>query len=140
MTRPSRLGLLLVTVAAASCSLIPAADRTDPYAIHVANGTAIPVEIVVNGVAAGRVGSGTDQVVDGDGAGPRPWTIVALTAGTGRELLRFTVADGGVDIEGRDQHGSGGRADLSCGRLDVYVGLPMLGPAPGPGVPGDCLP
>ncbi len=34
----------------------------------------------------------------------------------------------------------GARVDLSCGRIDIWSGTPMMGPAPGPGVPGDCDP
>jgi hypothetical protein len=34
--------------------------------------------------------------------------------------------------------GDGNRVDLSCGRIDVWAGPPLLGPAPGPGTPGDC--
>jgi hypothetical protein len=46
------------------------------------------------------------------------------------------VMDNGVT----SMSGAGARADLSCGRLDVWVGAPMLGPAPDGGVPGDCEP
>lgn len=32
------------------------------------------------------------------------------------------------------------RVDLSCGRLDMWSGPPLLGPFPGPGTPSDCNP
>jgi len=45
----------------------------------------------------------------------------------------------GPNGEGREK-GDGVRVDLSCGRLDVWSGPPMIGPAPGTGSPGDCAP
>jgi hypothetical protein len=35
---------------------------------------------------------------------------------------------------------AGARVDLSCGRIDIWSLGQMLGPAPGPGTPGDCAP
>ncbi len=40
----------------------------------------------------------------------------------------------------RPASGVGFREDLCCGRLDVWLGVPHAGPAPGPGTAGDCDP
>ena len=45
-----------------------------------------------------------------------------------------------ADPKSKKKKGSGARVDLSCGRLDVWVGPPMHGPFPAPGRPGDCDP
>jgi hypothetical protein len=70
---------------------------------------------------------------------PLPWSVEARSP-SGRLLISMTVRPGDVDGEGTEQRGTGGRVDLSCGRLDIWSGPPMLGPAPGDGMPGDCLP
>jgi hypothetical protein len=74
----------------------------------------------------------------------KPWTDLR-TAVMGRKLIDGVVEPASVTpTTGPNGESSsvsaGGRIDLSCGRLDVNVGAPMLGPPPGPGVPGDCLP
>ena len=50
------------------------------------------------------------------------------------------VHDGDVysSSDGRQSHGVAARADLSCGRIDLWSGPPLAGPAPNPGTPGDC--
>jgi hypothetical protein len=73
-----------------------------------------------------------------------PWHVAVRTL-SGRELLAFDVGPDSVTSttgpDGRvEMRGAGARVDLSCGRLDAYAGPPMIGPAPGPGVPGDCEP
>ena len=57
----------------------------------------------------------------------------------------MTVRDGDLQATtnpdgGSSANGIGGRIDLSCGRLDIWSGVPVIGPMPGPGSPGDCLP
>jgi len=75
---------------------------------------------------------------------PLPWYVEARSE-SGRVLVSMTVRPGDVfatmypDGHG-ETRGAAVRADLSCGRLDVWSGPPMSGPAPGSGIPGDCLP
>jgi len=150
------IALLVIAIADAGCGgLLPTPDLTDPSpagipaavddfgsTIDVSNGTTLAVTILVNGravvvVPAGRVGTVKPGLLP-----PKPWAVEARTA-SGLRLLAFVVGpgqvtrvarpDGGVELRG-----AGSRVDLSCGRLDVTVGPPMLGPAPGPGRPGDC--
>lgn len=133
-----RLSLLAAVLA--GCSLLPsAASLPDPYDIHVENGTTLDVGIAVSDRVVRVVPHGGSATIPAAEAGALPWVIEART-GSGRVLLSFGVEAGSVDVDGDAQQGRGGRADLSCGRLDVYVGPVLLGPAPGPGEPGDCLP
>ena len=73
-----------------------------------------------------------------------PWSVAVRTP-SGRELTTLTVHEG--DVAETSSPGGGGssrgvaaRVDLSCGRLDVWAGPPIAGPAPGSGSPGDCEP
>ena len=68
-----------------------------------------------------------------------PWMVEARTVG-GRLLTSMTVRGDDVwTIAAPDRVGFGGpfaRVDLSCGRLDLWVGMfQPSGPAPGPGAP-----
>jgi hypothetical protein len=139
--------LVLAAAAAmlfAGCSLLPSPPSSD-YDILVGNGTTLDVAIRVNGSVREVVAAGQGATVSAASIGPLPWRVEAVTAG-GRVLVAMDVAPGGVwcrDTGGgsRECQGFGGRADLSCGRLDLSAALvPLSGPAPGPGVPGDCLP
>jgi len=112
-----------------------------PVGVEVSNGTTLPLTIVVNGVIVRNIGpgDGTHEPITADVLGPMPWHVEARTA-SGRVLVTLTVNDGDV-VYGRDlSRGVAKRVDLSCGRLDVWAGPPLAGPAPGPGVPGDCVP
>jgi hypothetical protein len=146
----SRAGaLLLISLVAEACGGFlptPIGPPTDPpfgTSIDVANGTTLTVEIWVNGSPVGSAPPGSaSRILPGD-LPAQPWRVDARTI-NGRVLLQFEVqpgqvtrtSDGGVTT----MSGAGSRADLSCGRLDVTVGPPMLGPPPGPGSPGDCEP
>jgi hypothetical protein len=114
--------------------------------VEVSNGTTLDVTLVVNGAAVRVIapGTGTSEPIKPNELGPMPWFVEARTS-SGRVLLKLTVNPGDVVYEdlggGRSSSRSdGARVDLSCGRLDVWAGAPMIGPAPGPGVPGDCAP
>ena len=114
------------------------------YRLGVDNGTTLDVRIVVNGTQVTSVPAQQQQFVDAAAMPPLPWRIQALSP-TGRVLLETHVESGVVwstttPDGGTESHSAGTRVDLSCGRLDVYVGAPMMGPVPGPGVPGDCEP
>jgi hypothetical protein len=73
-----------------------------------------------------------------------PWAIEARSP-SGRVLTSLTVNSGDVwQVTFPDgsvgSKGDAARVDLSCGRLDIWSGPPLAGPAPGPGSPGDCAP
>jgi hypothetical protein len=153
------VGWLAVAGFASACSLLPAPTPIDPgrlppgaeatlapdaIRLEMSNGATIPVVLSVNGGAGdvvppgGRADLGTAEL------GPLPWEAVVRTAG-GRVLLELTVKPGDVAVGnagggGTSARGVGVRADLSCGRIDLWSGPPMMGPAPGPGEPGDCDP
>lgn len=124
---------LAIAVLVAACELVPSPAATSND-LEIANGTTLEVWILVNGRIVDRVAPGVHGEITEGTLGPHPWVVEARTA-TGRVLLRLEVPAPVTGASGR-----GARADLSCGRLDVFAGPPMLGPAPGPGVPGDCEP
>ncbi|MEK6226776.1 MAG: hypothetical protein AABM40_10875 [Chloroflexota bacterium] len=127
--------LALVT----ACSLAPTNDAHD---LVVSNQTAIAVTLAVNGVVVRTIQAHSDEVVFVKNLPPQPWLVEARTAG-GRVLSSMTVRPGDVwetkSPDGSTQmNGDAVRVDLSCGRLDMWSGPPLLGPPPGPGKPGDC--
>jgi hypothetical protein len=130
--------LVVLAVVVSGCSAPPGTK------LVVDNGTTLAVTVVVNGQNIGMVAPQTQQSFDASGMPAMPWSIQVLSP-SGR-LLTSVSADPGsagssTDADGHTtQYGVGSRVDLSCGRLDVYVGPPMIGPAPGPGQPGDCEP
>lgn len=117
------------------------------YALGVSNGTTLTVAIVVNGRVIRTFEAGTGTGLDGIPAreiGPLPWVVEARSP-SGRLLTSMTVHEGDVSSTslpggGGSSSGVGGRVDLSCGRLDMWAGPPLMGPAPGSGSPGDCAP
>jgi len=147
----ARLAWLLlaaIPLLMAGCALLFPPDGvpigTD-YTVHVFNNTTLPVQVAINGRAVG-VAAPQDALELRPSALPRlPWSIDATTP-TGRLLLHVDVAPGSV-VDVRNLDGSGshtapyGRLDLSCGQLRIVIGeITPSGPAPGPGLPGDCLP
>jgi hypothetical protein len=134
------VALAAAAVILGSCgSLLPLPNPQPGAGISVENGTTLEVTIILNGSAVGRVQAGDSAEIPPGELPPLPWSVEARSP-SGRLLVSMTVMPGDVDREGNEQRGVGGRVDLSCGRLDVWSGPPMLGPAPGDGVPGDCLP
>ena len=131
------LALLLV----ATCSPAPTGE---PHDLGVSNGTTLPVTIAVNGTALRTIQPQTEDTILVKDLPPLPWAVEARTS-TGRALLAMSVRAGDVwETTGPDGshelNGDANRVDLSCGRLDMWSGPPLLGPAPGPGKPGDCAP
>jgi hypothetical protein len=127
--------LALVT----ACSLAPTGDAHD---LVVSNQTALAITLAVNGVVVRTVQAHTQEFVFVKDLPPQPWLVEART-GSGRVLSSMTVRPGDVWVttspDGSTQmHGDAVRVDLSCGRLDMWSGPPLLGPPPGPGKPGDC--
>jgi hypothetical protein len=133
-------GLLLAGLLVVGCALLP----TD-YTLHVINGTSLTLTVVVNTRVVGVVAGYAEAEYQTDKLPGLPWAVEARST-SGRVILTLAVAPGSVtdvvNADGSRSHSApGARVDLSCGRLDMYPGnTPMLGPAPGPGVPGDCVP
>lgn len=123
---------------------VPEQHRSDMYfdapLVHISNGTTLALKVMVNGQDAGS-GSVIDARLYGDG----PWTVIVSTA-RGRELTRMDFdAASAYHTMGSYPHTASGparRVDLSCGRLDIWVGVPLMGPPPMPsGYPAhDCDP
>jgi hypothetical protein len=112
--------------------------------LEVSNGTTMPVVLTVNGAPGRPIPAGQVANLGIADLGPLPWFAQARTV-SGRVLLETTVRPGDVwtqeNADGSgESKGDGARVDLSCGRIDIWSGTPMMGPAPGPGVPGDCDP
>ncbi len=120
----------------AACSPAPAGEAHD---LVVSNQTTLTVALVVNGSVARTVQPHTQETVPVKDLPPLPWKVEARTP-TGRVLTSMTVRPGDVWEMPGQRKGDAVRADLSCGRLDVWSGPPLLGPLPGPGRPGDCDP
>ena len=138
-----RRWLLAIASLAVVCTIV-GCRAPDEAKLGIDNGTTLAVTVVVNGVNVGTVAPQRQLFLDGASLPPMPWSVQALSP-TGRVLVRLFAPIGSVtstqEADGRSgQSGVGARVDLSCGRLDVYAGPPMLGPAPGPGQPGDCAP
>lgn len=68
-----------------------------------------------------------------------PWNA-EVRLPTGRLLLQLTINSGSFVRTANGGFSPGARVDLSCGRIDLWSGFPLMGPMPGPGVPGDCNP
>ncbi len=112
--------------------------------LEAANGTAIAVTLVVNGTALRVVPPGAAVAIPVSELPLLPWTVEARSP-RGRVLTSMTVRPGDVRETTtpsgvREYYSAAVRVDLSCGRFDVWSGMPMLGPLPGPGRPGDCEP
>jgi hypothetical protein len=139
----ARLGVAALGLALAACGVLEG-DRPQ---LGIANGTDLPLVVTVTGSnfsSETQIDAHASTEIDGSRLPALPWTVEARTR-SGRLLVTMVVLPGQVT---RTTHPDGsvemtgtlGRVDLSCGRLDLWAGAPALGPAPGPGVPGDCAP
>jgi hypothetical protein len=132
------LMVIALALVAASCATTdPTIVPDSQMGIGIANGTSIEVELLVNGTHVRTIPPLTNLAVLSSELPALPWQADVTTA-AGRTLVALDIKSGDVHRSANDWRGVGRRADLSCGRLDVYSGPPMLGPMPGPGVPGDC--
>jgi hypothetical protein len=148
--------VLAVAGAVAGCSYLPALPTPAPpigvqvetpperMRLNVSNGTTIPVVLTVNGAPGRPIAAGQGADVGLVDLGPLPW-VAQVRTGSGRVLVEATVRAGDVwrqeNADGSgESKGHGARVDLTCGRIDLWSGVPMMGPVPGPGVPGDCDP
>jgi hypothetical protein len=110
--------------------------------LSIENDTTIAVTLVVNGKAIETVPAGGYEDPIKAELPSLPWNVETRSP-SGRVLSSMTVYPGDVwqttEPNGNGEaHGDAVRVDLSCGRLDVWSGPPLLGPAPDPGPSGDC--
>ena len=105
--------------------------------LNANNGTTEAVSLVVNGAAIRELAPGANVTVMAKDLPALPWEA-EVRFPNGRTLVSLTVNAGDVVYGPNHAHGDAARVDLSCGRIDLWSGPPLLGPAPGPGVPGDC--
>ena len=131
--------ILAITVAACGQSIAPTSSPTPTTPtlpkLSVGNWTGIPVVIAVNGTVVATVAPGTVEDPIATTLPPLPWAIEARSP-SGRVLSTMSVdAHDYID----NFTGRGARANLACGRLDIWSGPPMLGPAfsPDPSRPCD---
>jgi hypothetical protein len=132
----------------ASAQPLPTPSQTVPTTpvppIRVSNTTSLALHVNVNGTQIGTSLPGS--VRDFDPSDLRePWTV-SLSTELGRVVLEMTydLSQIGTNFGGTSPdigRSVGKRVDLSCGRLDVSVASPILGPAWPPETsfpPGDC--
>jgi hypothetical protein len=115
----------------------------ESMSVSVSNSTTLYVNLYVNGTFMTTLDPGACVGCHGDDAVPAfvlpplPWNVEVRTLGS-RVLVALPIKAGDVIETKSYLKGDGNRVDLSCGRIDVWSGPPLLGPAPGPGTPGDC--
>jgi predicted small lipoprotein YifL len=97
------------------------------------------LELFVNGSKIGDVAATTQSTIAARDLPPFPWAA-ELRLPTGRTLLSLTITSGSVVRTASGSQGVGTRVDLSCGRIELWAVIPLGGPPPGPGRPGDCGP
>ena len=139
------LALLAATIALATgCGGAPSSPSASPVAstapsrdLHVENGTSKAVTILVDDVIVSTVAAGQTATIAESELPGGVWFVSATLPG-GRTILAGQIDWSVLSQTATSSSGWGSRVDLSCGRLDVRVGVPMIGPAPGPGTPGDC--
>ena len=126
-------------VAVTACSPAPTGEARE---LVVDNQTTLAITVAVNGVVVRTIQAHKQEAVLVKDLPPQPWLVEARTP-SARVLSSMTVRPGDVWQthlpDGSTQmNGDSVRVDLSCGRLDMWSGAPLLGPPPGPGKPGDC--
>lgn len=131
----------VVLVLAACSGSHPVSVPDDQMTLDIENSTNVTVSVNVNEVRVVDMFPLSHATFSAGELPSLPWHVKVLSQ-SGRPLLFLDVKSGDVMRFpaglGEGISGVGERKDLSCGRLDVYSGPPMLGPMPGPGVPGDC--
>ena len=128
---------LLCTLLAACAAPVPSVTAPSPD-LHLSNGTALTVTLVVDGQRVADVApGGTAGQINVAALPPLPWILEARSP-SGRVLaaLQVPVSEGQTDAS------IGQVVDLSCGRLWLWVGditpdAPVASPG---GQPGDCAP
>ena len=134
--------LLVLALILAGCSMLGStagAVPDDQMILSISNATDRQVALLVNGTKVADVGARSGQDIKAGQRPALPWNA-EVRLPTGRLLLQLTVRSGSVVRTANGGSSTGARVDLSCGRIDLWSGYPMLGPVPGPGLPGDCNP
>ncbi len=129
------VAIAAVTLAACASGVVPA----EAMKLDVSNETTIPVSLLVNGTSVRAIAAGEAAELGANELPGLPWDAEVQTA-SGRLLVHLRVNGGDVTVQEHGVRGAAARVDLSCGRIDLWSGPPLLGPAPGPGSPGDCDP
>ena len=134
---------LAATAAAliAACSAMPA-PWPSPNDLHVVNETTKAMTILVNGSMAATVPPQQSVRLPAASLPAGNLRVEARLPG-GRIVLGILVDQASVipmpEVGGAAiVSGSDMWADLSCGRIGVWVGSPAEKPSVGPGTPGDC--
>ena len=135
MRRFLAIAIVPFVVVACPAGVVP----PEQMKLDVSNETTIPVRLVVNGAPVVAIAAGDALELDSDQLPALPWDAQVLTV-SGRMLVHLRVNAGDVFARENASGGDAARVDLSCGRIDLWSGPPLLGPAPGPGNPGDCDP
>lgn len=129
------LPMLLLASLLAGCAsgALPSASASSA-GLSVANSTTIPVTLVVNGAVVETVAPGVREDPVQAALPSLPWSVETRSP-SGRVLSTMTVKSG----DSAGSFGDAVRADLACGRLDIWSGPPMLGPTfiPDPSRPCD---
>lgn len=136
--RSGRVGLLLMTFVIASCQGAGAVSSS-AMTISAMNATTKNLVLVVNGSLVKELQPGAEVDVPASALPALPWTA-EVRLPIGRSLVTLTVHPGDVVLTPSGEKGDAARVDLSCGRIDLWSGPPLVGPALGPGIPGDCDP
>jgi len=97
------------------------------------------LELFVNGGKVADVAAMSQLTMPAKDLQPLPWAA-ELRLTTGRTLVSLAVASGSVVRQANGSLSTGTRVDLSCGRIELWAVIPLGGPPPGPGRPGDCGP
>ena len=134
---------VLLAIALQACvPIVNPSGSPDPrFDLHVDNGTTLAITIVLNDHDAVQVPPSTTSVVSLRNEHVGIVSVKALLP-NGRTVLSFAVDPRslGSTTTGSETNvtGAAHRVDLSCGRLDIWLLTPPLGPVPGQGTPGDC--
>jgi hypothetical protein len=126
---------IVLVVAACDSGAIP----DSAMSLSIANGTTLEVTVVVNGTAIETIAPGQGDEISASRLPSLAWRA-EVRSPSGRQLQQLMVHSGDVHRTMNSTSGDAVRVDLSCGRLDLWSGQPLVGPAPGPGTPGDCAP
>ena len=129
------------TASGAPATTSGAPMKPAPMKLSVQNGTTVVVTLVVNGTVVETFPPGAFEDPIKAELPPLPWSVETRSP-SGRVLSRMTVKEGDyVTSNGPTAgmvKGDAVRVDLSCGRLDVWYGPPLLGGTFIPGPSGDC--
>lgn len=124
---------------AARQPLAPTSSLRPAYDVWVNNSTPLSLVVRVNDEQVDTVGPMVQMSISASSLPALPWTV-EVDAANGRAILSFPVEADSVSAgsglaTAEVLHGAGQFVDLSCGRIDAWVGPPLLGPPPPPSVP-----